>query len=108
MRLAAVVASTTGRNTATAAVLLMNADNTPTSSNTSIVIGSGCRTRAISRPIACTTPLADSPLLRTNIAATVLVAGLEKPYTASAGVTSGSPSRLARQAERRVGTEGGS
>ena len=79
--------STMGMNTATAAVLLMNADTGAVTSpiiSTSIVVLDGARCSSRS-PRNCTTPLDCSPALSTNMQATVTVAGFENPDNASPG-----------------------
>src|SRR5690606_31061406 len=86
-RLAVLAASTSGRNTATVAVLLTNAATHDTS--TSITSrNSHCeRIRDSTSPIAATAPLRCSAALSTNIAATMIVAWLLKPDRPSGTVS---------------------
>ena len=80
---------TTGISIATAAVLFRNAERTPTLSIITRYAALKLRlaTRSNRRPTQSTAPLRASPADSTNIAPTVMVAGLAKPASPSSGVT---------------------
>ena len=93
--MAVEAASTSGSSTATAAVLFTKAEIGPTTSISSSMNRKPFFTRPNSRPSEASAPVCARPALSTNIAATVIVASLEKPESASTGVTRPSTSRLA-------------
>ena len=88
---------TTGMKTATMGVLLMKALITATVSSMLTMPSEGCaRNRPVTRCTStCRAPVFSSAAESTNMKATVSVAGLEKPATASAGVTRPSRARVA-------------
>ena len=86
-RLAVLAASTSGRNTATVAVLLRKAATQATSSSMTSRNSQWWRIRDSTSPIAATAPLRWSAPLSTNMVATMTVAWLLKPDSPSARVT---------------------
>ena len=95
-RIAVDAAMTRGRKTATMAVLLMKAEVAADRSINTSRNSQGQRIRASISPTPFRTPLCWMPALSTNIAATVIVASLEKPESASRGVTRPSTITVAR------------
>src|SRR5690606_21790011 len=102
--LATAAAMISGRNTATAAVLLMNADTRALSSIITSASSQPQRIRAMVSPSRLSDPLRCSPALSTNIAATVTVAGLLKPDSASSVLTR---RRVSRAASTSIATTSG-
>jgi hypothetical protein len=102
------IAMTVGSRIATAAVLLMKAETTAVP----IIIAASARkkllepTLARAAPIQVTAPALSRPALRTNIAPTVTVAGLENPRNASVGLMMPGASRadITNSATRSVRT----
>src|SRR5690606_26962219 len=85
-RLAVLAASTRGRNTATVAVLLTNAATLATSTSITSMNSHCQRILDSTSPTATRAPLRCSAPLSTNIAATITVAWLLKPDSASGTV----------------------
>src|SRR5690606_16388594 len=85
-RLAVRAASTSGRNTATVAVLLTNAASPATSTSITSRNSHCQRIRDSTSPTATSAPLRCSAPLSTNMAATMTVAWLLKPERASGTV----------------------
>ncbi len=76
-----------GIKTATIAVLLINADKNATKIHSTRMRRHSCLPDSLStwNDIQRTTPVRTNPVLRTNNAAIVAVAGLVKPYSACSG-----------------------
>ena len=81
--------STSGMNIATTAVLLITAERGPTTRASKRICTAGPRSskRANQRSIGSKAPLRTRAALITNIATTVITAGLPKPAKASAGLS---------------------